>query len=208
VPPDQQRWTRLWTNLGARGTGLPLFAQLTAAYAEPGRSYHTLTHLQDCLQEFDNSRRLADHPHEVEAALWFHDAVYVPGASDNEEKSAELARRALTEARVRPDSAERVANLVQATRHATLPTSRDEQLICDIDLSILGRERRRFAEFEEQIRREYAWVPAPQYRHERSAVLTGFLARPSIYWTEEFRERYEVRARENLQRLLSELTNG
>jgi predicted metal-dependent HD superfamily phosphohydrolase len=205
MAPDQQRWTQLWISLGARGNGKPVFTRLLAAYGEPGRAYHTLDHLQDCLREFDSSRTLADHPDQVEAALWFHDAVYVPGASDNEAKSAELARRTLTEARVLPDSAERVATLVLVTRHATLPIERDEQLICDIDLSVLGREPKRFAEFEEQIRREYAWVPAPEYRRERSAVLAGFLARPSIYWTEDFRDRYEVRARENLERLLSEL---
>jgi predicted metal-dependent HD superfamily phosphohydrolase len=101
--------------------------------------------------------------------------------------------------------ADRVAALVLATRHASVPSVPDEQLICDIDLSILGREPGIFDAFEQQIRREYAWVPEPTYRRERSAVLSGFLRRRSIYQTDQFRQRYEVLARANLERLIKKL---
>ena len=36
----------------------------------------------------------------------------------------------------------------------------DEQLLVDIDLAILGADTARFAEYQTQIRREYAHVPA------------------------------------------------
>jgi predicted metal-dependent HD superfamily phosphohydrolase len=202
---DQQRWLRLWSRLGAQGSGAPIFARLTAAYAEPGRAYHTAEHIRDCLAELDFSRDLAQHPDEVEAALWFHDAVYRPEASDNEDQSAELARTALSTSAVPREVADRTAALVLATSHAGVPSSPDEQLICDIDLSILGREPAIFDAFERQIRGEYAWVPEPIYRRERSAVLSGFLRRRSIYQTNQFRHRYEALARANLQRLLDQL---
>jgi predicted metal-dependent HD superfamily phosphohydrolase len=202
---DQQRWLELWSRLGAQGSGTSIFAQLAAAYAEPERAYHTAEHIRDCLAELDLSRDLAQHPDEVEAALWFHDAVYRPGASDNEDQSTELARTALSLGAVPRDVADRTAALVLATRHAGVPTLPDEQLICDIDLSILGREPRIFDAFERRIRREYAWVPEPMYRRERSAVLSGFLRRRSIYQTDQFRQRYEALARANLQRLLDQL---
>ena len=88
---DQQRWLDLWSRLGAQGSATSIFAQLASAYAGPGRAYHTAEHIRDCLAELDLSRDLAQNPDEVEAALWFHDAVYRPGASDNEDQSAELA---------------------------------------------------------------------------------------------------------------------
>ena len=138
-------------------------------------------------------RHLARQPDEVEAALWFHDAIYRPGDSNNEEESASLASKLLTSAGARDEVVSRVADLVLATRHDTLPTDPDAQLLCDVDLSVLGREPDRFARFEQQIRREYAWVPEPLYRSTRAEVLAGFLAQPAVYQTEFFRERYELR---------------
>jgi predicted metal-dependent HD superfamily phosphohydrolase len=202
---DRQRWLDLWSRLGAQGSGASIFAQLAAAYAEPGRAYHTAEHIRDCLAELDLTRTLARHPDEVEAALWFHDAVYLPGGSDNEDQSAELARTALSLGAVPREVTDRVAALVLATRHASLPSAPDEQLTCDIDLSIFGRERGIFDAFERRIRREYVWVPEPVYRRERSTVLAGFLRRRSIYQTDQFRQRYEFLARANLERLLKEL---
>lgn len=204
-PLDQQRWIDLWSRLGAQGSGGPTFARLTAAYAEPERAYHNAEHIGNCLAELDHTRQLAQRPDEVEAALWFHDAVYRPGASDNEQQSAELARSALSKAGVPQESSDRVAELVLATRHQAAPRSPDERLTCDIDLSILGTDPEIFDEFERQIRREYAWVPEPIYRRQRSAVLAGFLRRPSLYHTDQFRRRYEIPARVNLNRIIAAL---
>lgn len=205
VTLDQQRWTGLWSRLGAQGSGLSIFTHLAAAYAEPARAYHTAEHIRDCLAQLDMSRELARRPDEVEAAVWFHDAVYVPGASDNEDRSARLAQTALQACAVQLEVSRRVAELVLATRHLTLAREPDGQLLCDIDLSILGREPEIFDEFESRIRREYAWVPEPMYRVTRSEVLAGFLRRRSIYQTEYFRERYEQPARANLERALAGL---
>ncbi len=202
VTLDQERWAGLWCRLGAQGSGLSIFSHLAAAYAEPGRFYHTAEHIRDCLIQLDMSSEIARRPNEVEAAIWFHDAVYLPGASDNEDRSARLAQTALLACAVPLEVSRRVAELVLVTRHLTLPREPDGLLLCDIDLSILGREPAIFDEFERRIRREYAWVPEPTYRSSRSEVLAGFLRRRSIYQTEQFRNRYEVSARANLERIL------
>jgi predicted metal-dependent HD superfamily phosphohydrolase len=206
VTLDQERWIGLWSRLGAQGNGLSILTHLASAYAEPGRAYHTAEHIRDCLHQLDMSREIARRPDEVEAAVWFHDAVYAPGAVDNEDRSARLAQTALQACAVPLEVSRRVAELVLATRHLTLPQEPDGQLLCDIDLSILGRNPEVFDEFERRIRREYAWVPEPMYRSSRSEVLVGFLRRRSIYQTEYFRERYEQPARENLERVLADFS--
>jgi predicted metal-dependent HD superfamily phosphohydrolase len=210
VPPtsvtlDQKRWAGLWSRLGAQGSGLSIFAHLTAAYAEPARAYHTAEHIRDCLAQLDSSRDLASRPDEVEAGIWFHDAVYVPGGSDNEDRSARLAQTALQACGAPFEVGRRVADLVLSTRHLTIPREPNAQLLCDIDLSILGRSPEVFDEFERRIQREYSWVPETMYRTTRAEVLAGFLRRRSIFQTEYFRERFEEPARANLERAIRSL---
>jgi predicted metal-dependent HD superfamily phosphohydrolase len=195
----------LWKRLGAQGDGLSIFRGLEAAYAEPARAYHTAEHIRDCLAQFDLSRHTARRPDEVEAAIWFHDAVYLPPASDNEDRSARLAQTSLAEAGAPLEVTQRIAGLVLATQHLSIPSEPDAALLCDIDLSILGRAPDVFDEFERRIRQEYAWVPEPAYRGARAEILTGFLRRRSIFQTDDFRNRYEVQARINLGRVLKEL---
>jgi predicted metal-dependent HD superfamily phosphohydrolase len=86
-----------------------------------------------------------------------------------------------------------------------MPGTPDQQLLVDIDLSILGAPQARFDEYERQVRREYAWVDEPIFRSVRSSILKEFLARPSIYSTTSFRDRLENSARENLKRSIAAL---
>ena len=194
-------WQRAWTGIGAVGGDDALFARLKTAYAESQRHYHTLQHLGECLSAFDSAHTLAERPHEVELALWFHDAIYDIKGHDNEQRSADWARDALRSADVPADVAQRVHDLVMATRHTAVPSGRDEPLLVDIDLSILGAERTRFDEYERQIRKEYAYVPGFLFRRKRREILKGFLDRPAIYSTPYFHDRLEAGARDNLRRV-------
>jgi predicted metal-dependent HD superfamily phosphohydrolase len=72
----------------------------------------------------------------------------------------------------------------------------------DVDLSILGRDRDRFLEYEEQIRREYA---ASVFASKRAEILERFLGRSRIFSTDWFRQKYEEQARKNLENSISRL---
>lgn len=194
---------------GARGTGdtNAAFHDLAARYGEPHRHYHTLTHVLACLRWLDRFLRLAEHPAEVELALWFHDAVYDPRAQDNELRSAELAAENLTRLGAPAESVARVVQHIQATeRHAA--ALRDSMLVVDVDLAILAAAPSDFERFEAQIQAEYAHVPPALFRAGRCRVLQGFLARPSIYEVPEIRELLELPARQNLERRTLELVAG
>src|SRR4051812_13868951 len=124
---DEGRWRRLWQRLGGGGDPALTFAGVGAAFAEPHPAHHKAAHVADCLQQLDAARALAARPDEVEAALWFHDAVYDPRAADNEERSEAWVARALAGAGA--DVVGRVAALVLATKHDREPDGPDAALL-------------------------------------------------------------------------------
>jgi predicted metal-dependent HD superfamily phosphohydrolase len=75
-----------------------------------------------------------------------------------------------------------------------------------VDLSILGQSEARFAEYESQIRSEYAWVAQEVFNTKRAEILRCFLARRRLYSTDHFFDRYEVQARQNLAQSIRTLS--
>jgi predicted metal-dependent HD superfamily phosphohydrolase len=55
------------------------------------------------------------------------------------------------------------------------------------------------------VREEYAWVPDFLFRRKRTAILKEFLARPRIFSSALFHDRYERQARSNIERSLGQL---
>jgi predicted metal-dependent HD superfamily phosphohydrolase len=186
-----------------------LWEQVKGAYAEAGRAYHDVRHLAEVLARYDEVARDVgwEHPREVYLALLFHDAVYVPGAHDNEERSAERARDVV--ARWLPGAGvdvERVAHLVRLTaRHGRLSVAdvtAEEALFLDCDMAILGSAPGRYDAYEADVAREYAALPPALYAAGRRQFLEGLLARQRIFLSDFFRARLEQPARENLRRTL------
>jgi predicted metal-dependent HD superfamily phosphohydrolase len=199
--PESVRWQRLCQSIHASGDALAWYERLRSAHASPGRRYHNQRHIGECLAEFDAARSLAKQPEAVELALWFHDAIYDSTAADNEERSAELAKECLVSAG-RADLAQTVAALVMATKLHNATVGSDAALVVDVDLSILGQDERRFADYEAGIRAEYAWVAEKVFKAKRAEILQGFLKRQRIYSTEHFWKKYEVQARRNLEKAI------
>lgn len=195
-------WRRAWHGIGARSDGGALFADLITAWREPQRRYHTLQHLGECIDMFERFGALAAHPAEVEVGLWFHDAVYDVQRSDNEARSTDWLRNAAAAEGIRAEVVERICALIMATRHAALPSGADEQLLVDIDLAILAADEARFAEYERQIRAEYAAVPEARFGTRRRAVLAAFVDRERIYSTPRLHDELERAARANLAKAI------
>ncbi len=198
-------WQRVEQGLSFSSDCLEIDKKLFSLYSESHRKYHSLQHLSECITWFQVVSQLAQHPAEVEAALWFHDAIYELKQHDNEERSASWARTVLLEAGAPTASACRVENLILATKHTALPVLPDEQLLVDIDLSILGTSELRFAEYQCQIREEYSFVPEAVFREKRRYILRSFIDRERIYRTDYFHDALEERARANLLRAISEI---
>jgi predicted metal-dependent HD superfamily phosphohydrolase len=192
-----QRWTDDWARLGLTGDAA-LLERLLASHAGPGRHYHTLQHLSECLSLFAEVAHLAARPGEAAIALWFHDAIYVPRAPDNEARSAAWAAEVLRATGAAEAVIARIEALIMATAGHEAPRHPDAHLVIDHDLAIRGAAPARFAEYEQQVRAEYAAVPVDLYRQKRGELLASFLARPAIYGTPELHARLEAQARINL----------
>lgn len=202
---DPARWSslvsRIAPGLGADAT----FRVLRDAYGERHRAYHTAAHIADCLERFDEARDLCATPDEVEYALWLHDVVYATRSADSEARSADLADEWLAQGGASPEVRARVRAMILATVHGGDPPRGDAALMLDIDLSILGADEARFDAYEDNVRREFRWVPGPLFRSKRAELLEAFLARPRLFVTDDFHGRFEDAARANLRRSIDRL---
>lgn len=210
IPSPQYRlrldeWKRLCDASGLHGDVSAWHDRLLTAYAEKHRAYHNQEHLAECLSEFDNLRGFARQPDLVELALWFHDAVYDPRASDNEEKSAALAREFLRHFGRDTGEIMEVERLILVTKLHQPGKDPDAQIVIDADLAILGQPVERYFCYETAIAFEYAWVPAQTFREKRTEVLKRFLERPFLYYTTYSLQKYETQARENLNEAIARL---
>lgn len=190
-------WDALIQRLGftaAAGLG----RQLLSRYCEPHRAFHTPRHLRQVIQtlaEVGTDDRLI-------LAAWFHDAIYAPGAADNESRSAALAHRELGRIGA-PEVLRRfVADAVMATA-SHVPQRPEYAPLVDADLSILGSAPGQYEEYRTSIRKEFQAMDDAAFRAGRAAFIRVVLARPGIFHTPAGRERFEAAARRNLQSELS-----
>lgn len=196
--PIDLEFLQAWRAVGADGEAQTCVEALRRAWREPQRHYHSLQHLSECLDLLRAHRDVAERPDELVLALWFHDAVYDPRGKDNERRSADWATRALGQAGADPAATARIHALILDTAHTADPAPGDPSLLVDVDLAILGAAPERFAEYERQVRAEYAWVPGFLYRYKRRQLLRQFAKREPLYRTPALRARLEAQARINL----------
>jgi len=198
---NKQRWASLRASFGMP-TKPQTYSALVAAYSEKHRRYHTLLHINACLDALDSCSLDLSRIHELEMAFWFHDAVYKIYSSTNEEDSAQWAVNFLEENQIEPAIVSRVNQYILDTKHNACANTLEAGVVVDIDLAILGAKAADYDEFEKAIAQEYRLVPGVIYRKKRKQVLRSFVQREHIYQTEYYRDLYEDQARLNLKRAI------
>jgi predicted metal-dependent HD superfamily phosphohydrolase len=156
-----------------------MFEDVVRQYADLGRFYHTLDHIEAVLEAVESLGSFAQNLNAVKLAAWLHDAIYDSRASDNEERSADYAEQwcrklSIPEGRL-------VAVLILKTKTHDASDDADAQVLIDADLAILGASEPAYQAYAANIRREYAWVPEAEYRMGRRQVLERFLTKPRIF---------------------------
>ena len=176
-----------------------IFERLIECYSESHRDYHNLRHIREMLECIKlHKEDISDYPLLYISCL-YHDIVYDTHASDNEEKSADYLERDFKKY-LPKEKIEKCKDLILGTKkHQFVRDDFDTKIFLDSDLLILGRERNRYIEYMDSIRKEYEWVEKEFYKQERTKILQKFLERERIYFTNEIFEKNEKQARENIK---------
>ena len=187
----------------------PLLAAIHQAYRSPPRAYHGWSHVEDVEQWYQEVLKGPGwkKPREVFIAILFHDAIYVPGRKDNEEKSAQLALNLVDQhlPRKQLDTARIVELILLSARHGSLtPTDVDSEaaLFLDCDMAILGAAPEVFDRYDAAIFEEFRHLDSKLYALGRRRFLSRLLASPRIFLSDFFRDRLEAAARANVSRAL------
>ena len=194
-----------WSGIGGKTDSISLGAQLIAAYREPTRCYHGLSHLLECLRLWREWREHSSKSDEIAIALWFHDALYDTARHDSEARSARWALDALTAGGVPFDTVRRIRDLVIATRPNESPSNDDARLMIDIDMAIMGASPDRYEQYEADLQREHPHMAEFIYWRKRLEVLKALNTRQRIFQSDAARHTLEARARENIARSISRL---
>jgi predicted metal-dependent HD superfamily phosphohydrolase len=186
---------------------------LRARYAEPHRVYHGQGHIDALLAQWLELHGQWHDPWAVELAIWFHDAVYQPGARDNEQRSAALMRQEL-ESLLHPSCLDAAEAMILATEHHRVPEGlppglrSDIAAFLDMDVSILAAAPAKYDRYATDIEREFApVVGTAAYRAGRADFLKARLSSPHpLFQTEAAQARgADGKARDNMRRELQGL---
>jgi predicted metal-dependent HD superfamily phosphohydrolase len=206
---DEAELHTAWTAaIGHDPRCLSTFDDVVGRHREPHRRYHGVRHIVWVVRHVDELAAevpLLDHD-AVIAAVFFHDAVYDPAASDNEAASAALAERALQALGWDGRRCRAVGDLIRATAGHEPDGDPDRRVLIDADLAVLGSEPAAYQAYVTGVRVEYGHLDDPAWQQGRTAVVRRLLARRPLFTTEPGRRRWESRARANLTAELATLS--
>lgn len=180
---------------------LDFLNELVKNYSSKERYYHNLSHVETLLKLTNKYKHLLSSLKTIQFAIWYHDAIYDASKNDNEERSAELARKRLTKMGVNEAIVKDCCNLILSTKSHKLTheeKSFDAKFFLDIDLSILATPKSEYLNYSKQIRQEYKMYSDELYLQGRKKVLSNFLNTERIYKTDLFYDSFEKKARKNL----------
>lgn len=146
---------------------------LLARWQEPHRKYHTLSHLNDLVDQIQRCDLLTEKERKILfLAALFHDIVYDPTRTDNEEASAQL----LLQNSNPSDELQLIAQIIRDTAHHQ-PTEPLSKLFSEMDMAIVTRPFAELVEWEKGIRFEYSHYSRVAYTWGRVRFLRTLIKR-------------------------------
>ena len=180
-----------------------LWTEIEQNYADKKRHYHTLQHLDNLLAQLIEIKGEIQNWEAILFTLYYHDIVYDPLKSDNEEKSAALAEKRMKQISVSADTIERCKKHILATKSHLKSTDSDTNYFTDADLAVLGQPWEAYTLYYKNVRKEYAIYPDLVYHAGRKKVLHHFLTMDNIFKTDFFYHKFEKQAKQHIQKEIS-----
>lgn len=177
-----------------------LWTEIDKNYSSKKRHYHTLQHLDSLLTQLTDVKDEIQNWNTILFTLYYHDIVYNSLKSDNEEKSAELAEKRMKQISVSIDTIELCKNQILATKSHIKSTDSDTNYFTDADLSVLGQNWETYSLYYKNVRKEYSIYPDFVYNPGRKKILIHFLSMDRIFKTDFFHNKFEIQAKQNLQK--------
>lgn len=176
------------------------FDKIVKQYSSRFRKYHSEQHLLNMLHWFQQFEDKIGDKQSFLLAIFYHDFYYNPLSKQNEIKSSHKAMQDLAFLGISGKIQLAVSNLILSTqKHQAVVPSGDINLFLDIDLSILGASEEDYKKYFTDTRKEYFMFPRFLYAKGRTKVLSSFLLRDSIFFTQDAIMKWEKQARINMQ---------
>ena len=187
-----------------KGLITDLWNEIEQNYSKKDRFYHSLTHLENLLQSVNEIKELIEDYDTLLFTLFYHDIIYDSLKSDNEKQSSEIAEKRLKQLSIPIYKIEKCKAQILATKSHDLSSDEDTNYFTDTDLSILGQSWDVYSTYSQNVRKEYSIYPDFMYNSGRKKVLKHFLAMDKIFKTDYFYNKFEQRARINLEKELNQ----
>ena len=173
--------------------------EIEKKYSEKGRHYHNLQHLENMFSELDVVKDKIENFVNISFSVFYHDVIYDASSKNNEEKSAEFAKSRLQKLNCNSSDIDLIFDQIIATKAHQKADDNDICYLLDADLSILGKDPETYIDYTKKIRKEYSIYPDLFYKPGRKKVLRHFLELENIFKTEDFKTKYEIQARKNIE---------
>lgn len=177
-----------------------LWNDIDLHYSYKNRYYHTLNHLENLLNQLLEVKNEIKDWNCILFTLYYHDIIYKATKSDNEDKSADFAKKIMIKLSVAKSIIDNCKSQILATKKHLFNLDLDINYFIDADLSILGQDWDLYSSYYKNVRKEYSIYPDLLYNPGRKKVLKYFLAMEKIFKTDYFYQKFESNARKNLKK--------
>lgn len=142
---------------------------ILSKWNEPHRYYHNIDHLNYLLNRISSINDLSDIDKDILIiSSYFHDIVYNPKKSNNEEKSIELLNEYT---QIPLDIRNKCSLIIKDTSSSEIPTDELSKLFWILDREIINTDIGDLIDYEHKIFKEYQFVPYDIYKKKRIEFL-------------------------------------
>lgn len=143
---------------------------LISRYDEPHRFYHTRKHISSIIDYINGcvDDLTEDELDILSICVYFHDAIYNPKKDNNEKKSVDLMNEYT---KIPKDIRKKCTSIIMDTASSNQPSEKLSKLFWLADRSIFFKNLTELIEYENNIFKEYQYVPYDIYKEKRIEFL-------------------------------------